>query len=155
MKNQQQAEREEQQRIKNLVLNYDLRENEEQDGDTNTNPLIPNTNIHKSIKAGPEKTPSHHINRPEKQGKERGGQRVRRLQMNDLDWYGSSHNKHVDHEASGDDPSAPVEGIDESKPARRADSKRASQSTLNKRPVSGAGPQTRRRHRVNHLRKPQ
>ncbi|CRK32867.1 hypothetical protein BN1708_019121, partial [Verticillium longisporum] len=33
MKNQQQVEREEQQRIKNLVLNYDLRENEEQDGE--------------------------------------------------------------------------------------------------------------------------
>lgn len=32
MRNQQQAEREEQQRIKNLVLNYDLRENDEQDG---------------------------------------------------------------------------------------------------------------------------
>lgn len=33
MKNQQQAEREEQQRIKNLVLNYDLRENESEDGE--------------------------------------------------------------------------------------------------------------------------
>jgi regulator of nonsense transcripts 2 len=34
MKNQQQAEKEEQQRIKTLVLNYDLRENEDQDGET-------------------------------------------------------------------------------------------------------------------------
>jgi len=33
MMNQQQAEREEQQRIKNLVLNYDLRESEDQDGE--------------------------------------------------------------------------------------------------------------------------
>jgi len=32
MKNQQQAEKEEQQRIKNLVLNYDLRENEDNEG---------------------------------------------------------------------------------------------------------------------------
>jgi len=32
MKNQQAAEREEQQRIKNLVLNYDLRDGEEQEG---------------------------------------------------------------------------------------------------------------------------
>ena len=32
MKTQQQAEREEQQRIKNLVLNYDLRNEAEQDG---------------------------------------------------------------------------------------------------------------------------
>jgi len=31
MRNQQQAEREEQQRIKNLVLNYEIRENEDQD----------------------------------------------------------------------------------------------------------------------------
>lgn len=66
MKTQQQAEREEQQRIKNLVLNYDLRESEDTDG--------------------PEKTTTYHINRPEKQGKDRGGQRVRRLEMNDLDW---------------------------------------------------------------------
>lgn len=32
MRNQQQAEREEQQRIKNLVLEYDFRENDGQDG---------------------------------------------------------------------------------------------------------------------------
>lgn len=32
MRNQQQAEREEQQRIKNLVLEYDFRENDDQDG---------------------------------------------------------------------------------------------------------------------------
>lgn len=32
MKNQQQAEREEQQRIKSLVLNYDLQQNDDQDG---------------------------------------------------------------------------------------------------------------------------
>lgn len=31
MKNQQQVEREEQQRIKNLVLNYDLQQNDSQD----------------------------------------------------------------------------------------------------------------------------
>ncbi|KAK7997953.1 hypothetical protein PG989_005993 [Apiospora arundinis] len=67
MKNQQQAEREEQQRIKNLVLNLDLRETEETDGN--------------------DKTSVYHLNRPEKTSKERGGQRVRRLQMNDLDWY--------------------------------------------------------------------
>jgi regulator of nonsense transcripts 2 len=33
MKTQQQAEKEEQQRIKNLVLNYDLRENEGEEGE--------------------------------------------------------------------------------------------------------------------------
>ena len=91
MKNQQQAEREEQQRIKNLVLNLDLREAEETDGDTNSNPLIPNANlIHTTRGAGNDKTSVYHLNRPEKTSKERGGQRVRRLQMNDLDWYGST-----------------------------------------------------------------
>jgi hypothetical protein len=49
MKNQQQAEREEQQRIKNLVLNYDLRENEDQDGDPYLLPLSPNKNIHNQL----------------------------------------------------------------------------------------------------------
>ncbi|KAK6828572.1 hypothetical protein PG987_011913 [Apiospora arundinis] len=88
MKNQQQAEREEQQRIKNLVLNLDLRETEETDGDTNSNPLMPNSNlIHTARGAGNDKTSVYHLNRPEKTSKERGGQRVRRLQMNDLDWY--------------------------------------------------------------------
>jgi len=33
MINQRQAAKEEQQRIKNLVLNYDLRESEDQDGE--------------------------------------------------------------------------------------------------------------------------
>lgn len=88
MKNQQQAEREEQQRIKNLVLNLDLRETEETDGDTNSNPLLPNANlIHTTHTPGHDKTSVYHLNRPEKTTKERGGQRVRRLQMNDLDWY--------------------------------------------------------------------
>lgn len=35
MKSQQAAEREEQQRIKNLVLNYDLREDDQHDGTPN------------------------------------------------------------------------------------------------------------------------
>ncbi|KAG7113270.1 Regulator of nonsense transcripts UPF2 like protein [Verticillium longisporum] len=65
MKNQQQVEREEQQRIKNLVLNYDLRENEEQDGT--------------------DRPSSHHHNRVER-GKERIGQRSRKLQLSDVDW---------------------------------------------------------------------
>ncbi|KAI1028966.1 hypothetical protein LB503_002323 [Fusarium chuoi] len=53
MKNQQQAEREEQQRIKNLVLNYDLQQNEDQDGGTDPQPtqIHHNTNIHTLIQA--------------------------------------------------------------------------------------------------------
>ncbi|OTA94444.1 hypothetical protein M434DRAFT_394707 [Hypoxylon sp. CO27-5] len=72
MKTQQQAEREEQQRIKNLVLNYDLRESEDPDGH--------------------EKSSSYHPNRSDKSSKERGGQRVRRLQLSDVDWYDKSQN---------------------------------------------------------------
>lgn len=86
MKTQQQAEREEQQRIKNLVLNYDLRESEDQDGDSYSQSLVPNTNIHTKF-SGNDKPTSYHHNRPDKSGKERGG-RVRRLQLSDVDWYG-------------------------------------------------------------------
>ncbi|KAK0619886.1 armadillo-type protein [Immersiella caudata] len=86
MKNQQQAEREEQQRIKNLVLNYDLRENEDADGELNSTPLKANTNIHTSY-TGNDKSTMHHHNRADnKSVKERGGQRVRKLQLSDVDW---------------------------------------------------------------------
>lgn len=53
MKTQQQAEREEQQRIKNLVLNYDLQQNEDQDGGTYPHSLrlFRNTNIHRTTQA--------------------------------------------------------------------------------------------------------
>ncbi|KXJ95607.1 MIF4G domain-containing protein [Microdochium bolleyi] len=67
MRTQQQAEKEEQQRIKNLVLNYDMRENEEQDTY--------------------DRLPTFHSNRIEKPSKERGAQRGRRLQLSDVDWY--------------------------------------------------------------------
>ncbi|KAI1280979.1 MIF4G domain-containing protein [Xylaria sp. FL0933] len=95
MKNQQQAEREEQQRIKNLVLNYDLRENEDLDGDTLLSPLRPNPNIHRSDDSGHEKPPSYHTNRGERLNRDRGGQRVRRLQLSDVDWYACTR-KHND-----------------------------------------------------------
>jgi regulator of nonsense transcripts 2 len=89
MRTQQQADKEEQQRIKNLVLNYDLRENDEQDGDHAPCPLVPNTNIHKVRVPGPEKPTSYHYNRMDKSGKDRGG-RARKLQLSDVDWYGRS-----------------------------------------------------------------
>ncbi|EAA32521.2 hypothetical protein GE21DRAFT_6662 [Neurospora crassa] len=67
MKKKQQAEKEEQQRIKNLVLNYDLRENDDYEGN--------------------EKLNAHHHNRSDlRLNKERGGQRVRKLQLSDVDW---------------------------------------------------------------------
>jgi hypothetical protein len=90
MRNQQQAEREEQQRIKNLVLNYDLRENEELDGDTLLSSLNLGSNIHSSNPTGHDKPP-YHSNRSDKLNRERGGQRVRRLQLSDVDWYARTH----------------------------------------------------------------
>ncbi|KAI0396722.1 MIF4G domain-containing protein [Xylariaceae sp. FL0594] len=96
MRNQLQAEREEQQRIKNLVLNYDLRENEELDGDTFLSSLPLGPNIHSSKSSGLDKTP-YHSNRGEKFGRERGGQRVRRLQLSDVDWYARTHQSNNKH----------------------------------------------------------
>ncbi|KAL7895388.1 armadillo-type protein [Trichoderma sp. SZMC 28014] len=65
MKTQQQAEREEQQRIKNLVLNYDLQQSDDQEGN--------------------ERPTMFYHNRVDKPNKDRG-QRVRKLQLSDVDW---------------------------------------------------------------------
>jgi hypothetical protein len=92
MKSQQQAEREEQQRIKNLVLNYDLRDGEDQDGDPTLKPIPRNMNVYGSD-AGIEKLGSSHA-RPDKSGNNRSGQRARKLQLSDVDWYDRrSHNR--------------------------------------------------------------
>lgn len=66
MKSQQLAEREEQQRIKNLVLNYDMQQSEDVEPETDR----PTTFYH---------------NRMDRGGKDRG-QRVRKLQLSDVDW---------------------------------------------------------------------
>jgi regulator of nonsense transcripts 2 len=86
MKTQQAAEREEQQRIKNLVLNYDLRDGEDQDGDSALAPLLPNPNIHEH-NAGLEKAAGMNYTRPDKSVNNRSGQRARKLQLSDVDWY--------------------------------------------------------------------
>jgi regulator of nonsense transcripts 2 len=86
MKTQQAAEREEQQRIKSLVLNYDLRDGEEQDGDLTMSPLIRNYNIH-AENTGIEKAAVASYTRPDKSGNNRSGQRARKLQLSDVDWY--------------------------------------------------------------------
>lgn len=67
MKNQQQAEKEEQQRIKSLVLNYDLNQSDEPDSQDDR-----------------ERPSTFHHNRVERP-KDRG-QRVRKLQLSDVDW---------------------------------------------------------------------
>jgi regulator of nonsense transcripts 2 len=91
MKTQQAAEREEQQRIKNLVLNYDLRDGEDQDGDSALTPLLPNRNIH-DHNAGLEKAAGMNYTRPDKSGNNRSGQRARKLQLSDVDWYDPKQN---------------------------------------------------------------
>lgn len=122
MKNQKEAERAEQQRIKNLVLNYDLQDfNAVQDGTDNDiyynhfvqpNPNIPHIFTHfQSLTAahtsdeglGERHAASHQYNaslhqssssnnasnvRPaDKSGTNRSGQRARKLQLSDVDWY--------------------------------------------------------------------
>ena len=122
MKNQKEAERAEQQRIKNLVLNYDLQDsNADQDGTDNDlyynrfiqpNPNIPRLITHfQSLAAahasdeglGERHPASHQYNaslhqssssnnagnvRPaDKSGTNRSGQRARKLQLSDVDWY--------------------------------------------------------------------
>lgn len=94
MRSQQEAEREEQQRIKNLVLNYDLREdNEQHDGTSDgfsygpivQRPLDRNRST-KGFKIGP----NHYnipLTRAEKSG--RHAPRARRLNLSDVDWYGT------------------------------------------------------------------
>jgi regulator of nonsense transcripts 2 len=91
MKSQQQAEREEQQRIKNLVLNYELHDGEDLDGDSALLPIQPNMNIHRQ-QTGIDKINSSHA-RPDKSGSNRNGQRARKLQLSDVDWYDKRSHK--------------------------------------------------------------
>ena len=111
MKNQQDAERAEQQRIKNLVLNYDLQgSNTEQSGTDNDlyfdyfshpNPNLKHeiTVAHKDSSQGlggdkhqhnaslHQSSPNNANARPEKPSSTRGGHRARKLQLCDVDWY--------------------------------------------------------------------
>ena len=87
MQTKKQAEREEQQRIKNLVLNYDLRDDNEIDGDNSLDPRGPN-NFTKRTQ-GPERlTGSNALHAKDKSGNSRSNQRSRKLQLSDVDWYG-------------------------------------------------------------------
>ncbi|KAI9805049.1 MAG: hypothetical protein M1825_000883 [Sarcosagium campestre] len=77
MKTQQEAEREEQQRIKSLVLNYDLRD--EEDGLERQN-------------ASPQA-------KTDRSGNNRSQQRARKLQLGDIDWYDSRGNRAIQSHA--------------------------------------------------------
>jgi len=89
MKTKQAAEREEQQRIKNLVLNYDLRDTDDQDGEYGLSPIKHNPNIHADA-AGIDKAAATNHTRPDKSSNNRSGARARKLQLSDVDWYDKS-----------------------------------------------------------------
>ncbi|KAI9807465.1 MAG: hypothetical protein M1833_000210 [Piccolia ochrophora] len=85
MKTKQQAEREEQQRIKSLVLNYDLRDDD--DGDTGFHYLPNRISFTKTIKGLEKHSASN--GKLDKAGNNRSHQRARKLQLGDMDWYDS------------------------------------------------------------------
>lgn len=88
MKSKQAAEREEQKRIKDLVLNYELRDGEELDGDSSPSPLMLNSNIHGN-NTGLDKSAGMNFARADRSGNIRSAQRNRKLQLSDVDWYDS------------------------------------------------------------------
>ncbi|CZS92189.1 related to regulator of nonsense transcripts [Rhynchosporium agropyri] len=96
MKTKQAADREEQKRIKDLVLNYEIREGEEQDGDYTLDPLNLNQNIHRSH-AGLDKAAGMNFARPDRSGNTRSAQRTRKLQLSDVDWYDKPNISHVEN----------------------------------------------------------
>lgn len=87
MKTQQQAEKEEQQRIKNLVLNYDLQQSEDQEGELLASDawVWAAANATHGNDAAHDRPTTFYHNRIEKPGKDRN-QRVRKLQLSDVDW---------------------------------------------------------------------
>jgi len=97
MKTQQAAEREEQQRIKNLVLNYDLRDGEEQDGDSPLDSVPRNTNIYNEDTGIEKAATAANYARPDKSSNNRSGQRARKLQLSDVDWYENNPRVHSEN----------------------------------------------------------
>jgi regulator of nonsense transcripts 2 len=112
MRSQQQAEKAEQQRIKQLVLDYDLRDDEAETGIYGlSSPLSENPN-HCHGRSPPWSQPGHGLSRPkqsntteqpegiekhhnpyaqvrvDKASSARAAQRGRKLQLSDVDWYG-------------------------------------------------------------------
>ncbi|KAK5072861.1 mRNA decay protein [Lithohypha guttulata] len=120
MKSQQAAEREEQQRIKNLVLNYDLHDDDQHDG-TEALPLArivqpaldpKKKSAKNTAKLGYDHIPST-FSRAERNGR---ATRARRLNLSDVDWYA----RHLPDSASArtgqeNDPNAAF-AVDRKKP---------------------------------------
>lgn len=90
MRSKQQAEKEEQQRIKNLVLNYDLRDDNDTEGESPFSyHLQPNPNRKRTeTTQGLDKTHNVYAQpRLDKGGNNRSHQRARKLQLSDVNWY--------------------------------------------------------------------
>lgn len=92
MRNKQQADKEEQQRIKSLVLNYN-EARDEVDDSTGDSPFLytlqHNTNRTRTeTYQGLDKTPNPYAQpRVDKAGNNRSNQRARKLQLSDVNWY--------------------------------------------------------------------
>ncbi|KAF2109846.1 armadillo-type protein [Lophiotrema nucula] len=93
MRTKQQAENEEKQRIKNLVLNYDLSTDDNTEGESSFSyHLERNPNrIYTEYEQGIEKTHNPYAQpRLDKAGNNRSHQRARKLQLSDVNWYDKS-----------------------------------------------------------------
>ncbi|KAH8725597.1 armadillo-type protein [Phaeosphaeriaceae sp. PMI808] len=90
MRNKQQADKEEQQRIKSLVLNYnEARDDVDDTGESPFSlPLQPNTNKQRTETSKVvDKTPNPYAQpRLDKAGHNRSNQRARKLQLSDVNW---------------------------------------------------------------------
>ncbi|KAF2193227.1 ARM repeat-containing protein [Zopfia rhizophila CBS 207.26] len=123
MRSKQQAEKEEQQRIKNLVLNYDLRDDNDADGDSTFHyPLQRNPNrMHAETVEGLDKAHNPYTQpRIDKAGNNRSNQRARKLQLSDVNWYGNRSSSHSSQSRSQSRSSQ--DSLSDSKP-RETDSK--------------------------------
>lgn len=108
MKSQQAAEREEQQRIKNLVLRYDLHEDNDQNGTKDdpwflssrglfNEPLLDGNPNTKGLNLGPE---SHHGG-SNRSRRNRPQARKLNLNLNDADWYENKKTSQPPREEAG------------------------------------------------------
>lgn len=91
MKSQQAAEREEQQRIKNLVLNYDLNDDDQHDGSIPPSLIQivqPSLGSKKLAKNNAKIGYDHFNNSLSRSERHSRAPRARRLNLSDVDWYG-------------------------------------------------------------------
>lgn len=104
MRNKQQADKEEQQRIKSLVLSYEAQDGGDDTGDIPFSyTLHPNTNRKRTETSQVlDKTPNPYAQpRLDKAGHNSRNQRARKLQLSDVNWYGSPSSSRSGRSGSG------------------------------------------------------